>query len=77
MKMRLSEIQDDNKKTKKLRLERPSKDRENIKEVFYYQDLLYVPKVICSKLISRYYNNPLVGPFQIEKTQELIARKYY
>ena len=29
------------------------------------------------KLISRYHDNPLAGHFGIEKTRELVARKYY
>ncbi len=50
---------------------------EDIKEVLNYQDLPYVLKVIYSELISRHYNNPLAGYFGREKTQELIAKKYY
>ncbi len=42
-----------------------------------YQGLLYVSKVIRSELISRNHDDPLVGDFGIEKTRELIARKYY
>ncbi len=75
--MRLPELQDDNKEAKKLRSEGLLKDCEDIKQMLYYQDLLYVSKVICSELISRYYNDPLTGYFGIEKTQKLIARKYY
>ena len=41
---------------------------ENIKEILHFQDLLYVPKIICIKLISRYYNNLLASHFEIEKT---------
>ena len=32
---------------------------------------------ICTKLISRHYNNRLASYFEIVKTQELVARKYY
>ncbi len=45
--------------------------------MLYYQGLSYVPKVIRSELISRHHDDPLVGYFGIEKTRELIARKYY
>ncbi len=45
--------------------------------MFHYQGLLYVPKVIRSELISKHHDNLFVGHFDIEKTQELIARKYY
>ncbi len=45
--------------------------------MFNYQGLSYVSKVIRSELISRHYDDPLVGHFGIEKSWELIARKYY
>ncbi len=45
--------------------------------MLYYQGLLYVPKVIRSELISKHHDDPLAGYFGIEKTCELIARKYY
>ena len=48
-----------------------------MEEVLHYQGLLYIPKVIYSKLKNKYHNNLLVGQFGIEKTPELIARKYY
>ena len=76
--MRLLELQDDDKEAKKLRLEQVLlKGGEDIEQMLYYQDLLYIPKVIRSELISRHYNDPLAGHFGIEKTRKLIARKYY
>ncbi len=75
MKMRIPELQDDDKEAKKLRSERMSEDWENIEGEFYYQNLLYIPKVIRLELISRYHNDPFAGHFSIEKTRELIARK--
>ena len=45
--------------------------------MLYYQDLLYVLKVIRSELISRHYDNPLAGHFGIKNTPKLIAGKYY
>ncbi len=42
-----------------------------------YQGLPYIPKVICWELISGYHDNPLAVYFSIEKTWELIAKKYY
>ena len=78
IRMRLLKLQDDDKKAKKLRSEPVLLECwKNIKQVFHYQDLPYVLKVIYSELISRHHDNPLVGHFGIEKTQELIARKYY
>ncbi len=78
MKMRLPELQDDDKEAKKLRSEQVLPENwEDIEQVLYYQDLPYVPKVICSELISRHHDNLLAGHFGIEKTRELITRKYY
>ena len=50
---------------------------KNIEKVLYYKSLPYIPKIIQSELISRYYNNSLAGYFRIDKTWELIAKKYY
>ena len=41
------------------------------------QGLSFVPKAIRIELISRHHDNPLAGHFGIEKTRELLARKYY
>ncbi len=75
--MRLPKLQDDNKEAIKLRSEGLPEGWEDIEQVFHYQGLPYVPKVIYSELISKHYNDPLAGHFGIEKTRELIARKYY
>lgn len=34
-------------------------------------------EIICSKLINRHHNNPLVGHFRINKTRELKNIKYF
>ena len=44
--------------------------------MLYYQGILYVPKVIYSKLINKYNNDLFVSHFGIKNTQELIVRKY-
>ncbi len=36
-----------------------------------------MPEIVRYELISRHYDNPLAGHFGINKTQELIDRKYY
>lgn len=71
--MKLSKLQDNNKKAKKLETEQLLKDWEDIGEVFYYQDFLYILKTIYSKQINKHHNNLLANYFRIEKTQELIA----
>ncbi len=75
--MKLPELQDDDKKAMKLRSEGLPEGWEDIEQVFHYQGLPYVPKVICSKLISRHHDNSLVGHFGIENTWKLIAKKYH
>lgn len=48
-----------------------------MKGVLLYPSLPYVSEIIWSKLINRNHNNPLASHFRINKTCELIARKYY
>ncbi len=45
--------------------------------MLHYQSFPYIPKVIRSELISRHHDDSLTGHFGIERTQELIVRKYY
>ena len=45
--------------------------------MLYHQGLPFVPKVIQTKLISRHHDNPLADHFGIDKTRELISKKYY
>ncbi len=78
MRTRLPELQDDDKEAKKPRSKQVLPEGwEDIEQVFHYQGLSYVPKVIRSELINRHHNNPLADHFDIEKTLKLIARKYY
>lgn len=77
MRIRLPKLQDDDKKAKKLKSKELLESWEDIEEVLYYQGFLYIPKVIYSELISRYHINLFIGYFGMEKTRELIARKYY
>ena len=50
---------------------------EDVDKMLPFSGLPYVPKIICTELISRYHNDLLAGPFGIKKTRELIAQKYY
>ncbi len=77
MRIRLPELQDDDKEAMKLRSEGLLEGWEDIKQVLHYQGLPYVPKVIRSELISRHHDDPLAGHFGIKKIHKLIARKYY
>ncbi len=75
--MKLSELQDNDKKAMKLSSGGLSESLEDIKQVLHYQGFQYVSKVIYLELINRHHNNPLASYFGIEKTCKLIARKYY
>ena len=50
---------------------------EDVDGVLHYQGLHYVPEVIRRELMSRHYDDPLASRFEIDKTRELIAGKYY
>lgn len=49
---------------------------EGIDGLLQHQGLPNVPEVIREELISRHHDDPLAGHFGIDKTRELIARKY-
>ena len=78
MRLRLSELQENNEEAKLLRrAARFPKGWEDVKRVLQYQGLLYVPEIIWSEVINCHHNDPLVDHFGIEKTRELVSRKYY
>lgn len=68
MRIRLTKLQDNNKKARKLRSKKLSQGWEDIEEILHYQSFPYVLKIIYSELINKYYNNPLVSHFGIKKT---------
>lgn len=70
--LRLTKLQANNEQVEKVRVEM-IKDWKDVNKVLYFQNQSYIPEIIYIKLISRHHNNPLIGYFQIEKTQELIA----
>ena len=45
--------------------------------MLHYRGLSYVLEIIWRELMSRHHDDPLAGYFGIEKTQKLIAQKYY
>ena len=77
MRLQLPKLQDDDEKVKILRASGLPEDWEDVERVFQYRELTYVPKIICSKVISYHHNHPLVGHFGIDKTGELVGQKYY
>ena len=77
MRLRLSKLQDNNEETKTLRGEGLLEGWKNVKRVFQYQSLPYVSEIIRSDMISYHHKDPLLGHFGIDKTRELVGRKYY
>ena len=77
MRLRLPDLQGDDDQAKKLRAAELPEGWEDIEGVLQYRGLPYIPEIIRSELISRHHDDPLAGHFGIDKTRELIARKYY
>lgn len=77
MRLQLQELQKD-LEAQRIWAEKLGKDSwEDLEGVLHHQGLPYVPEIIRMGLISRHHHDPLAGHFGIEKTSELIARKYY
>ena len=79
MRLRLHELQAEDKQARKLRADQQLGQQgwDDIDGVLHHQGLPYVPEIIRTELISRHHDNPLAGHFGIKKTRKLIARKYY
>ena len=77
MRLRLSELQESNDEARKIRAEGLKNNYKEVDGVLHHQGLLFVPKAIQIELISQHHDNPLEGHFGIDKTKELVGRKYY
>ena len=77
MRLRLVELQAEDGQARKIRAEKLGGNWEDSDGILHHQGLPYVPEIIRTKLINRYHNDPLVAHFDIKKTQELVAKKYY
>ena len=77
MHLRLPELQDNDKEAIVLRAGGLPEGWEDVKGVLQYQEPPYIPEIICSKVISCHHDDPLAGHFGINKTRELIGRKYH
>ena len=78
MRLRLSELQENDKEAKLLRGSASfSEDWKDVNGVLQYEGLPYIPEIIRSEVISRHHNDLLVGHFGIDKTRELVGQKYY
>ena len=77
MRLKLRDLQSNNNQVRKLQAAELLERWEDIKGVLQYRGLPYIPEIIQLELINRYHNDLLGCYFRINKTQELIARKYY
>ncbi len=77
LRLRLPELQAEDQEARRIRKQGLKEGWEEIEEVLYHKGLPYVSKIVKTKLISRYHDDPLASLFGIDKTRELIARKYY
>ena len=77
MRPKLSELQESNDKAWKIRAEGLKDDYEEVDGVLHHQGLPFVPEAIRTELISRHHDDPLAGHFGIDKTKDLVGRKYY
>ena len=77
MRLRLQELQETNSEAQKIRATELQEGWEEVDRVLHHQGLPYVPEIIRSEVISRHHDDPLAGHFGIDKTRELVGRKYY
>ena len=77
MRLRLVELQAEKGQARKIKVEKLGGNWGDSDRILHHQGLPYIPEIIRTELISRHHNDPLAGHFGIEKTRELVARKYY
>ena len=77
IRLRLQELQESNSKAQEIKVAGLKEGWEKIDRVLHYQRLPYMPRIVCSKLISKHHNDSLAGHFGVNKIRELIGWKYY
>ena len=77
LRLRLPELQAEDQIAREIREKCLKECWEEIDGMLHRQGLPYLPEIIRTKIISRHHNDPHAGHFGVEKTRELIARKYY
>ena len=76
MRLRLAELQKSDQEARKIRTEDLNRYEEH-DGLLYHQGLPFIPVVIRTEIISQYHDDPLTGHFSINKTKNLVGRKYY
>lgn len=78
MQLQLSKLEKSNNEVQRIRAVKQLQEGwKNIDEMLNYQSFFFVPEIIRLELIDWYPNNPLAEHYEINKTYELVARKYY
>ena len=78
MRLSLSELQELDPEAQELKSKEQLPDAwEGIDGVLYHPGLPFVPEAIQTEINRRYLNDFLAGHFGINKTKNLIGRKYY
>ena len=78
MRLRQSELWESDPEAQELKSKKQLSDGwEDIDGVLHHQRLPFIPKVIWTELISWHHNNILAAYFVVDKTRELVGRKYY
>ena len=76
MRLRLAELQESDEEARRIRAEGLNR-YEELDGVLYHQGLPFVPEAIRTEIISRHHDDLLAGYFGIDKTKDLVGRKYY
>lgn len=50
---------------------------EDVNSIYQYQKLPYLSEIIRTEIVGQFHNDLLAEHFGINKTWELVARKYY
>ena len=77
MRLRLVELQVKDDQVQKIRAEKLGRNQKDFDGILHHQGLFYVSEIIKTELISKHYDDPLAGHFDIKKMQKLVTRKYY
>ena len=77
LRLRLPELQAENQVAREIREKGLREGWEQIDGVLHREGFPYLPEIIRTEIISRHHDDPLAGHFGVEKTRELVARKYY
>lgn len=77
MRLQLPELQAQDRSADKTSEQSLADRQKDIEKVLHREDLLYMPVIIKTELISGHYEHSPTGHFGIKQIRKLITRKYY